>query len=588
MQGPVTNNQITEEHHDVQNPAINGNDQDSSHPDENHAGNKQEHGNAPLDSSFPDSHSVFTDFVSLQGLKHDVTLSTDTSGSSEVYDDSEEQLILVLKLGSVKHMKQFLRLRYWMVDHEIRESLWLNLCRYLHKADGDIYEEIVQELFPDDNIQDIALPGFIDHAHLTPYYLTNDGIREVAKILAVLNHMNPDITYCPPVFSLACLFLHYMNSNECFNCLYGLLRCKDMTYLMQTKVAWNASKLVFRDLAKKHAKSGYTFILRQTSNIDSVFDRWIWWIFSDLPFEFVVKIVDCFLLEGVKVLYRVALAVLILYTKYNSKVSGQQQVFGSNHSSNIKHFCETMPSCISITKLLKVAFGIRGLTRKEIKKLQVKNEMYVNSKAVLSNHEISRSQSHRSFHGVTLPLSRSFNNRTLYEFSILFQIHLIWSWLPPRLAVCQPTLLYTSEEHGTSLRTLYSKVEDYHQTIIVIQTTVGEIFGAFCSASWCERKSSNKNLSYFGTGETFVFSLYPKKEKYEWVGILNEDIKRTASMFLAGDNSVMTIGGGSGEAIQLDENLEHCRSERCDTFENEALCATKDFTCKVVEVYGFE
>ncbi|KAK6196454.1 hypothetical protein SNE40_001677 [Patella caerulea] len=103
----------------------------------------------PLESSFPDSHSVFSEFVSLEVLKRDTTLSSDSSVSSDFFDDSVDQLILVLKHDSMKNMKQFLRTRFWMIDHEIRESLWLNLCRHLHKADGDIYEEMVTELFPD-------------------------------------------------------------------------------------------------------------------------------------------------------------------------------------------------------------------------------------------------------------------------------------------------------------------------------------------------------------------------------------------------------------------------------------------------------
>ena len=43
-----------------------------------------------------------------------------------------------------------------------------------------------------------------------------------------------------------------------------------------------------------------------------------------------------------------------------------------------------------------------------------------------------------------------------------------------------------------------------------------------------------------------------------------------------------------GEAICLDENLLHCRTEKCDTFNNEPLSKDEDFMCKVVEVYGFQ
>ena len=79
-------------------------------------------------------------------------------------------------------------------------------------------------------------------------------------------------------------------------------------------------------------------------------------------------------------------------------------------------------------------------------------------------------------------------------------------------------------------------------TIILI--LFSQIFGAFCSAYWRERKQSTKNLSYFGTGETFVFTLSPEKKKYDWVGLKEENIPTTANMFQAGDRHVLIVGGG--------------------------------------------
>jgi hypothetical protein len=68
--------------------------------------------------------------------------------------------------------------------------------------------------------------------------------------------------------------------------------------------------------------------------------------------------------------------------------------------------------------------------------------------------------------------------------------------------------------------------------------------GVTRSSYWRDRRQSSKNLSYFGTGETFLFTLSPQKKKYEWVGLHEDEIPNTAHMFLAGDNSVLTIGGG--------------------------------------------
>ncbi|WAR28276.1 SKY-like protein, partial [Mya arenaria] len=54
------------------------------------------------------------------------------------------------------------------------------------------------------------------------------------------------------------------------------------------------------------------------------------------------------------------------------------------------------------------------------------------------------------------------------------KLYAVWTWLPTRYAVCQPELLFTTEEHGTSLVTLYQRVENYQPTIIVIKTTKDE------------------------------------------------------------------------------------------------------------------
>lgn len=51
--------------------------------------------------------------------------------------------------------------------------------------------------------------------------------------------------------------------------------------------------------------------------------------------------------------------------------------------------------------------------------------------------------------------------------------------------------------------------------------------------------------AYFGTGETFLFSLYPERAKYPWVGIDSEkNVSHAAELFMAADNKMITIGGG--------------------------------------------
>ena len=72
-----------------------------------------------------------------------------------------------------------------------------------------------------------------------------------------------------------------------------------------------------------------------------------------------------------------------------------------------------------------------------------------------------------------------------------------------------------------------------------------QVFGAYCSTDWSERHEHERNLTYIGTGETFVFSLTPDPIKYEWIGIKKgSETPNSAQLFMSGDNSQVNIGGG--------------------------------------------
>lgn len=540
--------------------------------------------NARKRDTLPECSGVFSKFVD-QVTVSDLSCSTLEDTTEHDMDVSEQLLLDYLKRQDLKHLKISLRCSGWTESHSIRQLLWHNLCIHLHKADDiDIYSEYADDIFSkgDDTADPpVRLPRFVDMDHISSYHLTQEGIVHAKRVLCVLEHSCPDIVCSPLLFSMVSLFLHYMDTSQCYNCIYALLRHKDGAFISTTKVSFEASKLVIRDLAKKYSKAGYVHLVRNCGNIDTLFDTWVWWIFEDLPFFYLLRILDCYLLEGVKVFYRVVLAIITLYSKCHDRRS---LTSSCNILKSLKDFCKNMP--VKADKLLKAGFSIRGFSRKNIHSLQVKHEMYIKSTKRIPDHNDQQNANR-------LPLSRSFSGPIVLQnlgcnTLTMDMLYTVWTWLPIRYAVSQPELLYTSEEHGTSLVTLYQRVESYQPTVIVIKTTRDEIFGAFCATYWRDRRQGGRNLSYFGTGETFIFTLQPEKWKYEWVGLKQDNIPNTAHMFQAGDRNILTIGGGHGEAIYLDENLQHCRSERCDTFNNTPLTMHEDFQCKVVEVYGFQ
>lgn len=69
-----------------------------------------------------------------------------------------------------------------------------------------------------------------------------------------------------------------------------------------------------------------------------------------------------------------------------------------------------------------------------------------------------------------------------------------------------------------------------------------QVFGAFCSADWDDRKMDSSK--YFGTGETFVFTLEPERKRYDWVGRKGGDKPGVSNLFMFGDGTRLCIGGG--------------------------------------------
>ena len=71
-----------------------------------------------------------------------------------------------------------------------------------------------------------------------------------------------------------------------------------------------------------------------------------------------------------------------------------------------------------------------------------------------------------------------------------------------------------------------------------------KVFGAYCTSAWYYRHEANKpTMSFFGKGETFVFSLSPRVKRYQWVALTGGDQNAT-DLFQAGDENMLIVGSG--------------------------------------------
>ncbi|XP_012215281.1 GTPase-activating protein skywalker isoform X2 [Linepithema humile] len=533
----------------------------------------------------------------------------------------------LLQAGRKREAKLIIRENAWPLNNGIRAQLWPALCDQhalgKNMLDG-FYWDMVNQVFGTTELPEksIMLPPFVDSTHCLSYNLTRKGRNVADRVVSVLGYACPDITYSPSLYPLTALLLHFVPEEECYHCMATLVAAKDKMFITQTKLLYEVTWKTVEQITKKHVKSAAVHLARHCSGsrAERIYMDWIWWILQLLPFQHLVRVMDCFLHEGIKVFYRVAMAIVLLFYKHSSSQSSEwmNEISKNGIDAALSKFCRQMP--VTPAKFLRTAFGIRGLSSAYISRVFLRTEMALKSKSVLTgSRSLARSRSTDNLptsqsqvniqmmsHTLTIregahsPGPRALSMGVYPIQSICSQIldmpelFTLWSWLPMRITMYQPILLYTTEEHGCSLTTFYVRVEQHEPTLLMIKTCNNEVFGAYCSTRWYERNvkdDKGQRQAYFGTGETFLFSLYPERAKYPWVGMdsshNDSKVHHSAELFMAADSKMITIGGGDGQAIWMDENIRFGKTDRCSTFNNPPLCASGDFEIRVLEVYGF-
>ncbi|THV03834.1 TLD-domain-containing protein [Dendrothele bispora CBS 962.96] len=154
-------------------------------------------------------------------------------------------------------------------------------------------------------------------------------------------------------------------------------------------------------------------------------------------------------------------------------------------------------------------------------------------------------------------------------------------------------LLYSLDQHGISLNTLYAKCEAQPNlksgsnivtkvgALVAMRDSSDVIFGAYIG------DGVHKGRGYYGSGESFLWR-YDKGNLmvFRWTG-KNEYVALCEPDYLS-------FGGGDGAyGLYLDESLFDGSSARCPTFDNEPLCSSGPrkgrsvtFECVGLEVWG--
>ena len=473
------------------------------------------------------------------------------------------------------------------------------------------------------------LPNCIDRTHTNAYYLTQYGKISVARILCCFAYNHPDVQYCPMIYPITAILRHYLSEADTYNFVSNMASSRNQKYISQTRmqheVSWRTAFCLCTKISEKHMR----FLEAESSfeELEGLFQQWVWWIFDWLPFPHVVRIIDPYLLEGEKILYRICFAIISIFVRHI-------KTKGSSWNGSIKqrglqgafiHFCKEIP--VNPNNLLNKCFRYRNFSRSNIQKANnlMEMELKVKLDGEIYLADISSVTSDNKNRTVVSDVRGDIPDASALQAlsSILTykQLMTIWRWIPDRIIMAgTPSLAYSSDNDGFSLKTFYNKSEMYEPTVLVIKTTKGDVFGAYCSTSWRERNTKDEKgarQAYFGTGESFLFSFSlsgaqnntsstqangkcdndsEHAKKFSWIFTSESNPKETGNLtkverharelFMCGQHDMLTIGGGGGNGIYIESTLSHGKTETCQTFDNAPLCKDGDFEIAAIEVYG--
>ena len=164
-----------------------------------------------------------------------------------------------------------------------------------------------------------------------------------------------------------------------------------------------------------------------------------------------------------------------------------------------------------------------------------------------------------------LPSDNNFSSEILS----LKQFYRLWMMLPEYCQVRVPELLYSTAHDGYLLTTLYRNWKPYQEKMsvkfmfLIIQTTKGDIFGAFLDTVITKSISS-----YIGSEESFVFWFHEDQRAWYY------SEKANNQYWVGGMDYLQIGGGGDGPAIYLNDSLQEGQTNKCETFANEILTST--------------
>ena len=402
------------------------------------------------------------------------------------------------------------------------------------------------------------------------HHLSEHGQNTVLTIMAILGSNFPDLEYSPYLMHLVSFILSTTRSADHALSIAWVMTersRKDEWYFPLSRFRYAVFLMTFLDMIRKKnarlLKKMEQLDINPTAFVRDFFDNFF---LLHLNYHEALIVMDSFLLEGSKVLYRVGLAVL---------KEAEGEMLGSSSRDEFSQALHAYLSSHTVWHILKTGFSLY-LARSMFYSAHKKNEKALRD---VRDSSVDLGDVDPFYHPAIRPTSVILDTLA-FDF--------IWAHLPPRFRIRDADRVYSATEDGYGLSRLLAKVAEVLSDrrehverstemacIIVVTTMKGDVFGGFTTEPWHHYSSSK----FFGTGESLLFALKPSPMIYTW----HSDNPSTY-MFCT-TNSLGMGSSEKGYGLFLDESMQEGSTAGTDTFSSQPLASEANYEVANVELY---
>lgn len=263
-------------------------------------------------------------------------------------EDWSSGMVGVNRMGDSKSGKEdwreFLSLCQSGIPLCYRARIWAECSGANDVAEPGRYQELLSDHQGETNDCLTQIDLDVHRTMPTNVYFGGDGqgVPKLRRLLVAFSWYNPSTGYCQGMNNLAAtLLLTHATEEEAFWVLVCLIeKILPSEYYTSHLLVSQADQRVLIELVSEHMPALHAHMAQLGVDLPAITFAWFLSLYTDcLPVETLFRVWDVMFVEGMVILFRVAMAILKLYEKQLLATTSASSFYGLAHSLTSRLFC---------------------------------------------------------------------------------------------------------------------------------------------------------------------------------------------------------------------------------------------------------